>query len=719
MSDLFLLQNNQIVDLFEIKLNDFEGFLRFHGSKNYKNDLVYNGQIYLYIPCELSQLSYSSEGKQSRPTLTIANINNFITNVMKDRSSLLGRRLSRKRVMARDLDNINFGGENKNPFGQKILTSYISSDTFVINKKDFEDRDKVEFTLSNILDTEGLTVPNRKIYNNFCQWQYRGCGCNYGKIYNYDGPIVRVMNDTQVDSVTFEPKTLKDICDDEGISSNCFLWLDEDGHNLNNPLTEIQTANLLSYTEAQGNIAIAGTATPDINTAGISKGTHYDKDSGAGLFLKEWIDRSYTIRNSGSAKTVSTNSNNFAMRYRSESRKPLNDKVNGNEALWGIRLYPNVGWYSDSLGNYVKDSTSEVVFDAVATDIDAADSFTIFFVSELVNKYYDIDKNIISSDEMFGVIGGQSTNPSDLTIGTQIKKSSSDATNQADYLSVSATAGGTQQVYSSSPAFSDNFNETKSYCVRVDKTKSGNEIDYFINSIKKVTGSLPSGWNGLTGYGFNLSNTNYNNAAGEFVLYEFIVFDSALTDKQIGEINKYLATRYGRHLLNLPTQAQESLPNGSVPSKIFFSDQDGNLGIPMADASDKSFLKDIGSAKKYTNDQTYGLSSLKYRGDFDINTQYSQMDFVKIDPSIDFDFDKTSIKKEEEIPSRFFVCISENGSKGLDPMKNTNIWVEDQCSKTLNGCSLRFSSSDSAQQINLPFGGFPGTVDYDYQLPSS
>ena len=125
MSDLFLLDNNQIVDLFEIKLNDFEGSLRFHGSKNYNKDLVYDGQIYLYIPCELSMLSHTSEGKQSRPTFTIANINNFITNVMKDRSSLIGRRLTRKRVMARDLDDINFGGENKNPFGQKILTSYI------------------------------------------------------------------------------------------------------------------------------------------------------------------------------------------------------------------------------------------------------------------------------------------------------------------------------------------------------------------------------------------------------------------------------------------------------------------------------------------------------------------------------------------------------------------------------------------------------------------
>ena len=51
MSDLFLLRNNQIVDLFEIKLNDFDGYLFFHGSKNLNRDVVFQGKTYLYIPC--------------------------------------------------------------------------------------------------------------------------------------------------------------------------------------------------------------------------------------------------------------------------------------------------------------------------------------------------------------------------------------------------------------------------------------------------------------------------------------------------------------------------------------------------------------------------------------------------------------------------------------------------------------------------------------------
>ena len=84
MSDLFLLRNSEIIDLFEIKINDFEGYFRFHGSKNFDKDLIFKGVVYIYIPCELSNLEYSSEGKQNRPVLTISNINNFISKVDKE-----------------------------------------------------------------------------------------------------------------------------------------------------------------------------------------------------------------------------------------------------------------------------------------------------------------------------------------------------------------------------------------------------------------------------------------------------------------------------------------------------------------------------------------------------------------------------------------------------------------------------------------------------------
>ena len=57
---------------------------------------------------------------------------------------------------------------------------------------------------------------------------------------------------------------------------------------------------------------------------------------------------------------------------------------------------------------------------------------------------------------------------------------------------------------------------------------------------------------------------------------------------------------------------------------------------------------------------------------------------------------------------RFYICVKTHTASGAkNPSFNKEYWVSDQCSKTLNGCKLRFGSGDS-----LPFGGFPGVEEY-------
>ena len=90
---------------------------------------------------------------------------------------------------------------------------------------------------------------------------------------------------------------------------------------------------------------------------------------------------------------------------------------------------------------------------------------------------------------------------------------------------------------------------------------------------------------------------------------------------------------------------------------------------------------------------------------------------MKIDPEINFDFNRSVLTQDSELASRFFICVSENGSKGINPLDRTDIWVEDKCSKKLSGCLIRFRNETSNDRI--PFGGFPGTVDYAYNLPQS
>ena len=74
---------------------------------------------------------------------------------------------------------------------------------------------------------------------------------------------------------------------------------------------------------------------------------------------------------------------------------------------------------------------------------------------------------------------------------------------------------------------------------------------------------------------------------------------------------------------------------------------------------------------------------------------------------------KVAKRDINEIPNwtplqRFYLCVKNHTASGLkNPSFNKEYWVSDQCSKTLNGCKLRFGSGDY-----LPFGGFPGTEEY-------
>ena len=57
---------------------------------------------------------------------------------------------------------------------------------------------------------------------------------------------------------------------------------------------------------------------------------------------------------------------------------------------------------------------------------------------------------------------------------------------------------------------------------------------------------------------------------------------------------------------------------------------------------------------------------------------------------------------------KFYICTKSHTATGSKhPAFNKEHWVGDQCSKTIDGCKLRFGN-----ESYLPFGGFPGTEEY-------
>jgi len=189
MNTFFKLNNYVVFDLYELELESTEGYLRFHGSKNFSKDIIFQDQNYYFIPSELSNLQSSSDGKQSKPTLKIANINNYLSYILKDRNNLVGKQFIRKKVLGKDLDISNFA-DGVNPFGISSFKTYIAYDKFLINLKKSENKESVELELATKIDVQNLNVPSRKVTNDTCSWNYRCYGCNYGSTPDYKGPNI-------------------------------------------------------------------------------------------------------------------------------------------------------------------------------------------------------------------------------------------------------------------------------------------------------------------------------------------------------------------------------------------------------------------------------------------------------------------------------------------------------------------------------------------------
>jgi lambda family phage minor tail protein L len=188
MNTLFKLNNYVVIDLFEIELEPNEGYLRFHGSKNFDKNIIFQNKEYIFIPCEFNDFETTSDGRQARPKLKVGNINNYFSRVLQDRGDLIGKNFNRKKILAKDLDDANFI-DGKNPFGTSFFNTYIAFDKLIVNAKLSENLNFVELELVTKVDVESLTVPARKVTNDTCSWNYRCYGCNYGNNRKYEGPV--------------------------------------------------------------------------------------------------------------------------------------------------------------------------------------------------------------------------------------------------------------------------------------------------------------------------------------------------------------------------------------------------------------------------------------------------------------------------------------------------------------------------------------------------
>jgi len=174
------LEASTIIELFEVNAMKYGlGVYRFHPGKVLNGDLIYDNKTYKSLPFEIDEMETKGDGTLPRPKIRIANVDGFISDIINGRDDFVGLHFTRKRIFLKYLDAGNFHN-SENPFGDPDINARFPDDKFIINQKLSEDKNLVEFEIVSILEMETVRIPSRQVISNYCNWVYRGIGCNYG-----------------------------------------------------------------------------------------------------------------------------------------------------------------------------------------------------------------------------------------------------------------------------------------------------------------------------------------------------------------------------------------------------------------------------------------------------------------------------------------------------------------------------------------------------------
>jgi lambda family phage minor tail protein L len=181
------LEPSAVVELFELKLtqevNGIDQTYYYHaGTNEVKSDIVFNGVTYAAAPVEVKGFDKITKGTLPRPTFSIANANNAITNLMLVYNPL-NAELKRIQTHKKFLDAVNFSsGTNATADPTAIAQT---DDIWYIDRVATENPELVTFELTGKINMQNLRLPKRQIVEH-CPWEYKGtqCGYNGSKCFN-------------------------------------------------------------------------------------------------------------------------------------------------------------------------------------------------------------------------------------------------------------------------------------------------------------------------------------------------------------------------------------------------------------------------------------------------------------------------------------------------------------------------------------------------------
>ena len=175
------LESTAVLDFYKV-YPDYKGkpssYYNIHPGTVFGKGLYWQSELYYPIPVETEGFETSSNRKPNRPIFRISNRDSLITALLQNNNDFKNAKIERSRTLVQFIDDQNFEG-GYNPWGETNANAEISLSTYYVSQKRQENKVFVEFELTTPLDLATSNVTNRRIFSKYCNWKYRGPGCEY------------------------------------------------------------------------------------------------------------------------------------------------------------------------------------------------------------------------------------------------------------------------------------------------------------------------------------------------------------------------------------------------------------------------------------------------------------------------------------------------------------------------------------------------------------
>ena len=174
------LEPSALITLFELKLtaavNGIDQTFYYHaGTNGLKSNIVFGGVTYSAVPVQVKGFDKVTKGTLPRPTFTVANADNAITNLMLLYNPL-NAEVKRIQTHKKFIDAVNFNPPTNESADPTAIAQ--TDDIWYIDRVAAETPESVTFELTGKINMQNLRLPKRQIVEH-CPWLYRGTQCGY------------------------------------------------------------------------------------------------------------------------------------------------------------------------------------------------------------------------------------------------------------------------------------------------------------------------------------------------------------------------------------------------------------------------------------------------------------------------------------------------------------------------------------------------------------